>query len=54
MKNLVLSFFICLMLFILSGCSSTQSTMYKPSDGDTGWNINVTKKQTSQMSLSVQ
>ncbi|MCB0727630.1 MAG: hypothetical protein KDD00_09205 [Ignavibacteriae bacterium] len=44
MKNLVLSFFICLMLFILSGCSSTQSTMYKPSDGDTGWNINVTKK----------
>lgn len=44
MKNLLLSFFICFLLFILTGCSSTQSTMYKPSDGDTGWNINVTKK----------
>lgn len=44
MKNLLLGFFICIFLSSLNGCSSTQSTMYKPSDGDTGWNINVTKK----------
>jgi len=44
MKNSIIFFFIFIVLLIVSGCSSTQSTMYKPSDGDTGWNINVTKK----------
>ncbi len=28
----------------LSGCSSTQSSVYKPDDGGTGWKVNVTKK----------
>ncbi len=28
----------------LLGCSSTQSGMYKPSDGGPGWKINVVKK----------
>lgn len=32
------------LLLLLTGCSSTQSSMYKPSDGSSGWKINVTKK----------
>ncbi|HRI86566.1 MAG TPA: hypothetical protein PK536_14075 [Ignavibacteria bacterium] len=32
------------LLLIAAGCSSSQSTMYKPSDGEAGWNIDVTKK----------
>lgn len=31
--------FIC-----FAGCSSTQSTVYKPDDAKSGWKINVTKK----------
>ncbi len=33
-----------LALGYLWGCSSTQSGMYKPSDGGPGWKINVVKK----------
>lgn len=32
------------LLCYLWGCSSTQSSMYKPSDGGPGWKINVVKK----------
>jgi len=35
---------IFLFLLIIIGCSSSQSTMYKPSDGGTGWKVNVIKK----------
>ena len=34
---------ILISLFIYS-CSSTQSSVYKPSDGGSGWNVNVVKK----------
>jgi len=33
-----------LLLLFAGGCSSSQSTMYKPSDGEAGWNVDVTKK----------
>jgi len=36
------SFF--LLLLFITGCSSTQSSMYKPSDGGSGWKVNVVKK----------
>lgn len=35
---------IFLFLVIITGCSSTQSTVYKPEDGKEGWKVNVTKK----------
>jgi hypothetical protein len=35
--------FFLLLLFVI-GCSSTQSSMYKPSDGGSGWKVNVVKK----------
>lgn len=35
--------FFLLLLFVI-GCTSTQSSMYKPSDGGSGWKVNVVKK----------
>lgn len=29
---------------MIAGCSSTQSTVYKPKDGEAAWKVNVTKK----------
>lgn len=37
-------YIIFLFLMIITGCSSTQSTVYKPEDGKEGWKVNVTKK----------
>ncbi|MEO6694799.1 MAG: hypothetical protein ABIY50_11940 [Ignavibacteria bacterium] len=39
-----IKFTILLFAIAIAGCSSSQSTMYKPGDGGTGWKINVTKK----------
>ncbi len=48
MQNRIItySFFLFLLTAFawFSGCSSSQSSMYKPSDGGTGWRVNVTKK----------
>ncbi len=35
---------IFLFLLIIISCSSSQSTIYKPSDRGTGWKVNVIKK----------
>ena len=39
-----MKYVIFLFLLILAGCTSTQSGVYKPPDGGTGWKINVIKK----------
>ena len=44
MKLNYIKYSVFLFLLAMTGCSSSQSTMYKPSDGGTGWKINVTKK----------
>lgn len=31
-------------LLLSAGCSSTQSSMYKPGDGESGWKVDVVKK----------
>ncbi|MDZ4710789.1 MAG: hypothetical protein SGI89_00525 [bacterium] len=31
------------LVVVIAGCSSTQSSMYKPGDGNAGWNVKVTK-----------
>lgn len=40
----VYKYFVFLFLLVIIGCSSTQSTVYKPEDGKEGWKVNVTKK----------
>ncbi|MEO8666843.1 MAG: hypothetical protein ABI462_15235 [Ignavibacteria bacterium] len=44
MKHFLLKYKILLFLLFIAGCSSTQTTMYEPSDGGKGWQINVIKK----------
>ena len=44
MKLYNFGYTIFLFLVIITGCSSTQSTVYKPEDGKEGWKVNVTKK----------
>ncbi len=44
MKYLILKYTIFLSLMLIIGCSSTQSTIYKPADGGDGWQVNVVKK----------
>lgn len=44
MKKSFCKFSFLLFLLLAAGCSSTQSSMYKPTDSNTGWKINVTKK----------
>lgn len=44
MKSEFWKYSVFLLLLVMIGCSSSQSTMYKPSDGGTGWKVNVTKK----------
>ena len=40
----VLKYILFLFLLVIIGCSSTQSSIYKPSDGGEGWQVNVIKK----------
>lgn len=44
MKRYIYRYSFFFLLFIAVGCSSTQSSMYKPSDGGSGWKVNVVKK----------
>lgn len=44
MKKSYYKYTFFLFLLFAIGCSSTQSSMYKPTDSNTGWKINVTKK----------
>ncbi|MDQ3020228.1 MAG: hypothetical protein M3R36_06630 [Bacteroidota bacterium] len=44
MKSVILNYATFLFLLFIIGCSSSQSSIYKPNDGGTGWKINVTKK----------
>ena len=44
MKKSFCKYSFLLFLLLAAGCSSTQSSMYKPTDSNTGWKINVTKK----------
>ena len=44
MKYIFLKYYILLFVGLIIGCSSTQSSIYKPEDGGTGWKINVIKK----------
>ncbi len=44
LKNLILRYKIFICLLFIIGCSSTQSSIYKPSDGGEGWQVNVIKK----------
>ncbi len=44
MKSISSNYTTFLFLLFIFGCSSSQSSMYKPSDGGTGWQVNVVKK----------
>ncbi|HMS34965.1 MAG TPA: hypothetical protein PKC91_12860 [Ignavibacteria bacterium] len=44
MKRYIYRYSFFFLLLIAVGCSSTQSSMYKPSDGGSGWKVNVVKK----------
>lgn len=33
-----------ILVLVVAGCSSTQSSMYKPDDGSSGWQVDVIKK----------
>jgi len=44
MKSEYFNYAIFLFLLFIISCSSSQSTMYKPADGGTGWKVNVIKK----------
>ncbi|MEO8211315.1 MAG: hypothetical protein ABI840_12215 [bacterium] len=44
MKYLLLNYTSLLFLLFILGCSSSQSSIYKPDDGGTGWKVNVIKK----------
>lgn len=48
-------YLILLALLIIIGCSSSQSSVYKPPDGGTAWKVNVIKKDgiTSEFICSV-
>ncbi|MBS1516516.1 MAG: hypothetical protein JSS91_00335 [Bacteroidetes bacterium] len=44
MKTVSANLILLITLIFMTGCSSSQSTMYKPGDGEEGWKIDVTKK----------
>lgn len=44
MKKLFTNFLVLLSLLIIAGCTTTQSTVYKPDDNGKAWKVNVTKK----------
>lgn len=44
MKKLFYCYAFFMLLLIAVGCSSSQSTMYKPSDESEAWKVNVIKK----------
>ncbi len=44
MLNRFYNYVICISILIVAGCSSTQSSIYKPEDGGKGWKVNVIKK----------
>jgi hypothetical protein len=49
-RTFVQSFFL-IVIVLLAGCTSTQFTMYKPSDSAPGWRITVDKKPIGEVFL---